>query len=117
MKIEKIEKISKEIKNFANNIDILGIYIHQLNRKRVEIHLSSVRFLNLFKNQVKYMYFLCGEEKWAVVKSIMYCDYVKDYDIELCYQISGIRFFCLINNWYEFKYIKNFIINKTKLFK
>lgn len=120
MKIEKIEKVSKEIKEFLNNIDAIGIYYNCVKKnKPLEIQLSFEKFFKIFQNNIKKAYInitfenSIGEElehNEPVKKFINSHNYYygsnERYDCLIYYKIGNIKYFALINNTNELKKIR-----------
>lgn len=121
MKIEKIEKTSKELKEFLNNIGAIGIYYNWTKKhKPVEIQLSFEKFLKIFQNNIKKAYINITFEKSfceslehnePVEKFInSYNYYVSDkYEYLIYYKIGNIKYFAFIHNINELKKIRELL--------
>ena len=112
MKIEKIEKISKYIKEYLNNIDAIGIYYNWCEKhKPVEIQLSFDRFYRLFKNYLKNanLEFENNEKhyitKISKIKNSFgaICLQFNIHDYTLSYKIGNIKYFTFLKGVDEIK--------------
>ena len=118
MDIKKIEKKSKAIKEYLNNIDAIGIYYNFIT-KNIEILLDFKRFYKLFKNYLKNvcLEFNEGEKHFSKritkLKNSFYsiCLHYDKIDFYLIYKIGKIKYSTCLNSVEDIKKIGRVIKN------